>query len=41
MSGISGVTLLFGVLAVMLAAALFMLYQHPLMEIYLDDWALC
>lgn len=41
MSGVSLIPLVFAALAVLFTAALFMLYQNPMMEIYLADWALC
>lgn len=41
MSGISYSALLVIMMAALITAALFMLYQNPLMEIYLADWALC
>lgn len=34
-------TVLLVVLATLMTAALFMLYQNPLMEIYLANWAPC
>lgn len=41
MSGISYSALLVIMIAALITAALFMLYQNSLMEIYLADWALC
>jgi hypothetical protein len=41
MSRVSAITLILIAMAAVLVAALFTLYQNPLMEIYLADWALC
>lgn len=32
---------LFGLMLAMLIAVLFLLYQHPLLEIHLASWAFC
>lgn len=41
MSGVAVVKLILMAMAGVFIAALFTLYQNPLMEIYLAEWMLC